>query len=450
MIAVLFFAANSYCASPGTTIFPILKVNPSAYSAAMGGVNGIVSSQVAIDNPAILPLVLEEKIDVEHLVYINDVSYSMMTYVYPISENKAFSGSIGYVGITGLNRTVYDSTSPDQFVEAGNFNFSDAILNLGYGQNLTDTFSYGVGLKGIKENLDTKDTYDAMISLSGYYAPKNDVQVNFGVINMGPQAAGFDVPRGAYFGLGNKISYDMIWAGEIVGYSDQISEFHTGIDYKISKTLSLRAGYKYPFKDPGLGEFPNINFSGGVGFRLGSFSLDYAWVPYGDFGSTHRVALSARLGRKYLKEQDEPIFSIKRFENIDEEKKITSVAVTNFIAKRVSLVNAYAAASYIRMSLNKSGKFSVMDSQEMESALGDQKYQECQEIECALRIGRMLKVQKVIMGSVTKIADVYYVAVNVFDVESGSVSQSLVQDISEISDLNKACGILSSKIIGPH
>jgi len=34
----------------------------------------------------------------------------------------------------------------------------------------------------------------------------------------------------------------------------------------------------------------------GVGFRLGDLTMDYAFVPYGDLGLTHRISLSFKLG----------------------------------------------------------------------------------------------------------------------------------------------------------
>jgi hypothetical protein len=40
------------------------------------------------------------------------------------------------------------------------------------------------------------------------------------------------------------------------------------------------------------------NFSAGFGFRRNLFSLDYAFVPLGDLGTTHRVSLNFRFKKR--------------------------------------------------------------------------------------------------------------------------------------------------------
>lgn len=37
-----------------------------------------------------------------------------------------------------------------------------------------------------------------------------------------------------------------------------------------------------------------VSFSGGMGFRIGEYQLDYAFVPHDDLGLTHRVTIGIK------------------------------------------------------------------------------------------------------------------------------------------------------------
>jgi hypothetical protein len=63
--------------------------------------------------------------------------------------------------------------------------------------------------------------------------------------------------------------------------------------YRISDTMSAagRLGYSTRTKETG-----GLNgLSAGFGFTYTSYSIDYAFVPCGDLGNTHRVSLGMRL-----------------------------------------------------------------------------------------------------------------------------------------------------------
>jgi hypothetical protein len=67
----------------------------------------------------------------------------------------------------------------------------------------------------------------------------------------------------------------------------------TGADWSLSKSFSLRLGYKYNSTMTSLDGLNGL--STGVGFAVGSLNIDYAFVSYGDLGYTHRVSLLAKL-----------------------------------------------------------------------------------------------------------------------------------------------------------
>src|SRR5215471_2504536 len=56
--------------------------------------------------------------------------------------------------------------------------------------------------------------------------------------------------------------------------------------------FSLRIGYRYQTKKPDLGGLAGL--TAGIGLRHNNMSLDYAFVPLGDLGQTHRISFNLR------------------------------------------------------------------------------------------------------------------------------------------------------------
>jgi hypothetical protein len=62
-----------------------------------------------------------------------------------------------------------------------------------------------------------------------------------------------------------------------------------GLETVVVKMLSLRLGFSSRNRaDTGI--------SGGVGFKYDNYGIDYAVVPFGDLGTTHRISASVKWG----------------------------------------------------------------------------------------------------------------------------------------------------------
>jgi tetratricopeptide (TPR) repeat protein len=66
-------------------------------------------------------------------------------------------------------------------------------------------------------------------------------------------------------------------------------EICAGAEYTIQKIFSIRAGYKY---SPDTGNLSGLTgIAAGAGLNLGPVGFDYAFVPFGELGMSHRAAL---------------------------------------------------------------------------------------------------------------------------------------------------------------
>jgi len=103
-----------------------------------------------------------------------------------------------------------------------------------------------------------------------------------------------------------------------------------------------------------------------------------------------------------------------------------NVAVSDLAAEGVSQSDSAIVADWLRGALVSSGAFTVVERGAMQKVLSEQAFQQtgCTSSECAVRVGKVLNVQRMIVGSFGKFLDSYVLNVRVVDVESGEVIYS--------------------------
>lgn len=104
-------------------------------------------------------------------------------------------------------------------------------------------------------------------------------------------------------------------------------------------------------------------------------------------------------------------------------QEIENIAVTEFEARNVSQMDALTISDLLRTELVRTNLFNVVERKNMEKLLSEQKFQisGCTTQECAVQMGRILGVRKIVIGSLNKLAGVYYIQANIVDVETGRI-----------------------------
>jgi TolB-like protein len=67
-----------------------------------------------------------------------------------------------------------------------------------------------------------------------------------------------------------------------------------------------------------------------------------------------------------------------------------------------------------------------------------------------VQIGKILNVKHMLVGSLSKLMDTYYITVNVVDVETSKIVASYDQDAMSAKELKTACKILAKKLVNPQ
>jgi TolB-like protein len=103
------------------------------------------------------------------------------------------------------------------------------------------------------------------------------------------------------------------------------------------------------------------------------------------------------------------------------------VAVLDLEAVGADKVQASAATDRLREELLKSGRFTLVDRSQMDEVLKEQAFQQtgCTTQECAVQVGKVLGVRKLITGRVTKLDDRnWLISAQLVDVESAATEKA--------------------------
>jgi hypothetical protein len=268
---------------------------------------------------------------------ILDVTASSNRWIADITHNtlslglSPFEGRYGVLGLSIQSvdygefygtRVDKDPGNPLAYVETGTFELSALALGLGYAKRLTDRFSVGGQVRLVKQDLGwsvipkivtivdstgtivDKDTIPEMVSNNlrplafdfgtQYKTGFKSLVFGMSVRNFSKEIKyveeGFQLPL--VFNLG--ISMDLMdFMEDLSGdhslylsidashYRSHPEQIKVGLDYRIRKTLSLRGGY--------ISNNYESGFTFGAGISYSKTSFDFAYTPFGLFGTVQRM-----------------------------------------------------------------------------------------------------------------------------------------------------------------
>ncbi len=109
----------------------------------------------------------------------------------------------------------------------------------------------------------------------------------------------------------------------------------------------------------------------------------------------------------------------------DAPKKI---AIVDFLANGADSVECKIITEYFRSSFSKLKEYSVYERSNMAEILKEQGLQQsgiCSETECAIKIGKLLSVPRIVVGSLSKLENSYTLSARMVNVESGVIEREV-------------------------
>jgi hypothetical protein len=271
------------------------KREASARVAALGG-NGTsldAGADSILSNPAAMAGITGLELGAHHQSWLADINQENLTAAGPaFGRWGAWGASLGLVEY-GYIEAVDEFGQP-----LGGVSAQDYSLSLGWARATGTGLSFGGVARVAQESLAGEATTRASMDLGLLWAHGPwrvgvvlaDVTSILLTGNGGPSAL-----RAELSGELGSHPGDLRFCGGFSAEPGGLSRLQTGLEGGLYDTLMLRAGYEAKLGDSLVDGFSGASF--GLGFALGSSVVDYAFLPFGDLGSGHRISLKWRMKR---------------------------------------------------------------------------------------------------------------------------------------------------------
>ncbi len=255
-------------------------------------------------------------------------------------------------------------------------------------------------------------------------------------------------------------------SGDLRSENYWVSDPSGGYEVNVRESLSaeMRAGvaYRYePYRLTGALEFAQVdNPEGSMGLGVEWWASDRVALRAGTFGiqtsrskqftmgltalfnrigldfavATHPLGATTRAGISYALEPGQPrepkparserapVRPAKRSEAVPPGEQL-NMAVADLEPQNVSSGDSAVIADMLRNELVKTGAYNIVEKKNMDKLLAEQAFQQtgCTSEECAVKLGKLLNVQRIVVGSFGRLLNKYYISVRVINVETGKI-----------------------------
>jgi hypothetical protein len=277
---------------PGSSGASYLNLTVGAKSIAMGEVSAALIGDPFnwMSNPASLHYMEGTGVGIFHAEWIIDTNYENLNFHHRV--NDMFAVTCGFVYSYQPEIQGYDELGVEtKMLKSNNY---QALI--GFGVTPVDAFTAGINVKYFNEKLDEWNADGMAVDLGAIYAIEQyGAAIGVAVQNLGPEikfeSLDEPLPTNVVFGASQTGSHrddtiDYLLALDLVKPRFEELYVSLGGELTLHQILSIRLGYCGNKYRPGSG------FTMGGGFKLKErITFDYAWTPYGDLGSFHRIAL---------------------------------------------------------------------------------------------------------------------------------------------------------------
>lgn len=419
LILYMLFAGIVYAADDGGVPGYFLNQNAGARALGMGGAYVSLANDTSSIywNSAGLNLLSQNEIYVMHNMLFEGARYEFLGVGFP-----SYGGINLGLGFIQLFSDGGEETDASNNI-IGAFSDVHNAFMLAVGYELGDNIFIGQNIKYIQESLagDSRSAVSVdiglMYKMSDVFRAGLNIKDAF-IIPL--QGSGLEIPvsvtAGLSYGFFNKV---LIVSADADYSSKKDIKLHAGAEYSLLKNIALRGGWNAG------------RLTAGVGFKFDPMVIDYAMLNH-ELGLSHRIALSYKFGNKV---RDEKVYGA-------EWKKKIKMAVMDLVGQNLPKTTSMLVSESLRNNLFLMGNYTVVERANMDKILKEQQFQAtgCTTFECAVEVGKILNVDQIIVGSVGKLGDQYFISTRLVDVESGEikvVAEEICPSVNELMESSK-------------
>ena len=294
----LFAATTARAADPGMIFNPAEELGTGARPAALGsafaGLEGGLDSLSW--NPAgMLGLTVPEA-SFHHLSWIGGENQEALFFAVPSRPWGVFAA-----GVQGTFYGTQDERDDNGNVTGTLRPTRESVL-AGWAKGLGHGFSFGLVLHNEQLLLGSEDF--SKLSLNGGLLYKNGKGWALGASVAGAGTYVGTSPSGQVWRLGASAPLRILKGSPtlvLLGATYEpygVRRLQCGLEHHLVERLCLRMGYQATLQNNQLSGFRGL--SSGFGWNAGGWALDYAFLPEGELGSSHRVSLRVKLGSERM------------------------------------------------------------------------------------------------------------------------------------------------------
>lgn len=277
----------------GTVGYTFLELPAMARQASLGDAVGTVVEGGAVlslfANPGILGLQTGWHFGADYSHWIADIQHNTAGLVIP----AGIMGNVG-IGVNVVNFGDMTHTNVEGDV-LGSYSAQSIALGVTYSRLLTDKFSWGIRLNGVRETIHTYLSQNILVDMGIYYLTGFKSLRIAGYINhFGVDGKfirdSFKMPTSLRLGMACDL-WDSPWyrlttAMELSHTADNPERLHITAEQVILNKFYIRSAFKTPVDEDA--------WSLGAGLVWGKIRVDAGVIPFGRFPAVYSFGLQVR------------------------------------------------------------------------------------------------------------------------------------------------------------
>ncbi|RLD18733.1 MAG: hypothetical protein DRI36_00710 [Caldiserica bacterium] len=274
----------------GTSGAQFLKIGIGARPVALAGAYTSLSNDISgvYWNPAGVVFSENKEVELMYTQWFEDTTLNYFGIGTPFRGGKLFL-NYTLLTVSKLERRTSDTGSSE-----GEFKAQDSAIGIGYAFKLGES-AVGITLKSISSKIDDESASAVAVDI-GWKKESEKYLWGISLRNLGTEIKFINeadpLPTNLNLGFGIKLKENMCLGIDLNFPRDNEINASIGYEYILKAgrmEIPLRVGYKT------LNDFEAIDaLSAGLGINIKSYTLDFAWAPYGDLEDTIRIALKGK------------------------------------------------------------------------------------------------------------------------------------------------------------
>jgi hypothetical protein len=317
VIFFIFMSQKLLYSESKTSAATFLKIPVSARAVSLGENTVVLGNDIGniSENPSLLGFIKQYEFQTSYGSYVE--GYNFFNISYGLKNDLANLG----ISITRLSASDFEGRDIEG-APTGNFSANDMAFNISAAKSFKN-FSLGINIKYISSKIENESASAIAMDAGFIFWEDKSIRypyrIGFSIRNLGTRIKYIneseELPLIACVGLGMTIDNSMdIGISISNNLTENTFEFGVGATFDITKNLSLIGGFRREISNQSDSSVP-LFFNAGIGFKISNFNLDYAFVPLGDIGNTHRISVTLKFGNDK---------EVSGFTNNDNSKKFNS------------------------------------------------------------------------------------------------------------------------------